>query len=129
MKPEVRQIRRSLRPFYLLCGWLALGAGVVGIFLPLLPTTPFVLIAAACFSRGSPRIHHWIVNHPRFGPPLKDWEEKRAIRPRAKRLATLLILVSFSFPLIIIELSGGLRAGIAVLMVGLLTFIWTRPSG
>jgi uncharacterized protein len=76
--------------------WLAAGAGslllgIVGIFLPLLPTTPFVLLAAFCFSRGSERCERWILQHPRFGPMVRDWREHRAVPLRAKQLAVAMM--------------------------------------
>jgi len=74
-------------------GVLALAAGIVGIFLPLLPTTPFVLLAAFCFSRGSERCERWLVEHPRFGPMVLDWRANRAVPLRAKQLATVMMLI------------------------------------
>ena len=68
-------------------GVLALAAGLVGIFLPLLPTTPFVLLAAFCFARGSPRWERWLLRHPRFGPMVRAWRARRVIPLRAKQLA------------------------------------------
>jgi uncharacterized membrane protein YbaN (DUF454 family) len=69
------------------CGWTALGAGVVGIAVPLLPTVPFVLLAAACFLRSSERWHRWLVTHPVFGPHIADYLAGRGLRRRAKLLA------------------------------------------
>ncbi|MDP1534595.1 MAG: YbaN family protein [Rubrivivax sp.] len=66
---------------------LALATGVIGIFLPLLPTTPFVLLAAFCFSRGSERFERWLLEHRRFGPMVRDWRASRAIPLRTKQLA------------------------------------------
>jgi len=54
-------------------GWLAFATGILGIVLPLLPTTPFMLLAAALFARSSPRFHRWLLAHPWFGPPIEDW--------------------------------------------------------
>ena len=69
------------------CGGAALATGIIGIFLPLLPTTPFVLLAAFCFARGSPRWEAWLLAHPRWGPMVRDWRDHRAIPWRAKLLA------------------------------------------
>ena len=79
-------------------GMLALGVGIIGIFVPGLPTVPFALVAAACFSRGSERLHKWLCNHKIFGPQIKDWEEHRGIRKKVKifALTSLWIMISIS---------------------------------
>ena len=82
---------RWQRVLWLLAGGLALLTGIVGIFLPLLPTTPFVLLAAWCFSRGSARWEAWLLQHPRFGPMVRNWHAYRVIPLRAKQLATLMM--------------------------------------
>ncbi len=74
-------------------GVLALALGLVGIVLPLLPTTPFVLLAAFCFSRSSARAERWLLEHPRFGPMLRDWRISRAIPRRAKQIAWSMMAV------------------------------------
>ncbi|MCU0970058.1 MAG: YbaN family protein [Rubrivivax sp.] len=81
------------RALWSAAGGLALAAGVVGIFLPLLPTTPLVLLAAFCFSRGSARVERWLLDHPRFGPMIRDWRMTRAIPMRAKQLAWVMMAV------------------------------------
>lgn len=75
-------------------GALSFAIGLVGLFLPLLPTAPLVLLAAFCFSRGSRRCERWILDHPRFGPMVRDWRANRAIPRRAKQLATLMMAIS-----------------------------------
>ncbi|MEC7257498.1 MAG: YbaN family protein, partial [Pseudomonadota bacterium] len=69
-----RQPRRAMRPLWTLAGLLSLAVGILGIFLPVLPTTPLVLLAAFCFGKGSPRLRAWILEHRRFGPMIADWE-------------------------------------------------------
>ena len=85
---------RWLRWTWLACGAIALATGVVGIVLPLLPTTPFILLAAFCFSRGSEAYEHWILMHPRFGPMVREWRTHRAIPLRAKQIASVMMTIS-----------------------------------
>ncbi|WP_371224806.1 YbaN family protein [Roseovarius sp. 2305UL8-3] len=116
-----------MRTVWLFLGMTCLGLGVIGVFLPLLPTVPFMLLAAFCFARSSERLHNWLLSHPRFGPSIVDWQERRAIHPKAKRLATLSIALVFgisliaAFPLKIIIIQG-------VTLGAVLIFIWTRPN-
>ncbi|WP_066080504.1 YbaN family protein [Bergeriella denitrificans] len=83
-----------VRWFFWCCGALALALGIIGIFQPLLPTTPFVLLAASCWAKASPRFHHWLLCHPYFGPMVRNWQQKRAVPRRAKFLAVGMMTVS-----------------------------------
>ena len=94
MTTEFTKQRRPLRWLWLLAGGCSLATGVVGLFLPLLPTVPFVLLAAFCFSRGSQRCEQWLLEHPTFGPPVRQWREQRAVPLRAKQIATLTMALS-----------------------------------
>lgn len=109
-------------------GALSLALGAAGLFLPLLPTVPFLLLAAFGFARSSERLHNWLLSHPTFGPPIADWRENGAIGRRAKRAATVSILAAFAISLLI---GAGLRllAVQAVVLAAVATFIWTRPDG
>ena len=80
-----------------IAGLLALMLGIIGIFVPLLPTTPFLLLAAACFARGSTRMHGWLLGHPVFGKFLSDYEQGKGIPARAKVLALLMMWTSLLF--------------------------------
>jgi uncharacterized membrane protein YbaN (DUF454 family) len=82
---------RWQRVLWSAAGALALITGIVGIFVPLLPTTPLVLLAAFCFSRGSARCERWLLEHPRFGPMVRDWRARRAVPLRAKQFATVMM--------------------------------------
>lgn len=89
---------RPLRWLLWLAGTLSLGLGIVGVVVPGLPTTPFVLLAAACYAKASPRLHRWLREHRFFGPMVRDWEEHRSLRKRTKRFAqvTMLVMVAIS---------------------------------
>jgi uncharacterized membrane protein YbaN (DUF454 family) len=75
--------------------WIFLASGIVGIFLPLLPGTFFLIIAAALFTRSSPRFEAWLLDHPRFGPPVRRWRARRAIPRRGKVLALASLVLSW----------------------------------
>ncbi|MFQ2447521.1 YbaN family protein [Aeromonas caviae] len=107
-------------------GWLAFATGIVGIVLPLLPTTPFMLLAAALFARSSPRFHGWLLAHPWFGPPILDWQQYRGIRRHARRRAIIFILISFSVSLLVVPLPW-VRWLLVVIMVILLTWLMCLP--
>lgn len=83
-----------LRRLWLAGGALALLLGIAGIALPLLPTTPFVLLAAFCFARGSARWERWLLGHRHFGPMVHGWRERRAVPLAAKSLAIVMMAAS-----------------------------------
>lgn len=113
---------------FLTVGVTFLGVGLVGIVVPLLPTTPFLLLAIAGFSRSSPRFEAWLRGHPRLGPPIVAWEQHRSIALRAKILATILMGVSFSFPIFLVQVPTIARWTSVGLLATLLLFIWSRPN-
>lgn len=79
---------RSLKSYVLLgVGYASLAFGIIGLFMPLIPTTPFLLLAAAAFLRSSKRLHEWMITHPRFGCYIQDYEEGRGASARAKAVA------------------------------------------
>jgi hypothetical protein len=108
-------------------GWISLILGIIGIFLPLLPTTPFVLLSAYCFSKSSERLHSWLINQPRLGPMIQHWEQHGSISQSAKVTATVLIMSLFSFSLVFFALSILVKTALICTGAGVLTFIWTHP--
>ncbi len=117
---------RSRRALWLVAGWLTLLLGIIGIFLPLLPTTPFVLLAAFCFSRGSERWEHWLLHHPRYGPMVRNWREHRAVPLRAKQLASVMMVLSSVWSWWI--MSPPLQWIPAVICAVVATWLWSLPS-
>lgn len=119
--------RRHMRAVWTFCGILSLGFGFLGIFLPVLPTTPLVLLAAFCFSKGSPRLRAWLLRHPRFGAAILDWEATGAIPRRVKYLACGAMILTW-----VISAYIGLRWQILVaqaLLMGVgITYVLTRPD-
>lgn len=103
-------MHRLTRHILLALGWLFLGIGAVGIAVPVLPTAPFVLLAAACFLRSSERLHAWLVSHPRFGRHIEDYLAGRGLRARTKAVAlstlwaSVLASAYFFVPLFIVDL-------------------------
>lgn len=117
-----------MRVLWATAGCAAVGLGGLGAFLPLLPTVPFMLLAAYCFSKSSDRLHDWLVEHRIFGPGIRDWRENRAISVRGKQLATLSICL-----VPVLSMALGFDKGIialqAIVLAAVLAFIWTRPAG
>jgi uncharacterized membrane protein YbaN (DUF454 family) len=118
----------TARILWITMGLLALACGIAGIVLPLVPTTPFLLLAAYAFARSSPRLHDWIVSHPRFGPPIEDWNSRGVVGRSAKRAALAMMAIA---------LAGSYLWGVAphilfvqaAVMVAVGAFLLTRPSG
>lgn len=113
---------------YLTLGWFFLVLGIIGIALPLLPTTPFLILTAICFSKGSENMHNWLLNHPMFGPPIKEWNNGGVIRLKYKLMATTMMAISafFVYPKPYVPLWG--KIGFSLSFVLVMLFIWTRPS-
>lgn len=111
----------------MLAGLLMTALGIVGAFLPLLPTTPFLLVAVWCFSRSSPRLEHWLLNHRTLGPPLSNWRREGAIAGRTKVVAICLIVASYGFFLYRTQPSPLLAVIIGLVLSGSALFILTRP--
>lgn len=111
-----------MRAVLWLTGALALIIGIIGLFVPGLPTTPLVLLAAACWSKASPRLHNWLLTHKRFGPMVRNWEERRAIPLKAKILSSTMMACSCAW--LLWAYPERLWTGILTLTVCICTAIW-----
>ncbi|HYG90456.1 MAG TPA: YbaN family protein [Azospirillum sp.] len=119
--------RRPGRWAFLAVGYAALGLAVAGVVLPLLPTTPFLLVAAWGFAKSSPRLERWLYEHPRFGPFLIDWRERRAIPRRAK--AAAVTGMGGSWGLLVFNADRAMVPTVAgIVMLAVAVYILTRPS-
>jgi len=105
MARDVRVHRNpAIRYALLTIGWLSVVLGVIGIFLPVLPTTPFLLLAAACFMRSSRRFYYWLVEHPRLGPWIRDYLDGNGIPLKGKLYALGLMWLSIGFSCFLVPL-------------------------
>ncbi|ALB71547.1 DUF454 family protein [Cronobacter muytjensii] len=114
------------RTILLILGWLAVVLATLGVVLPLLPTTPFLLLAAWCFARSSPRFHHWLLYRSWFGGYLRHWQQYRAMPPGAKPRAILVILATFAISLWMVKIFW-VRIVLLIILGGLLMFMWRIP--
>lgn len=90
------------RLILLVCGHVCLALGTIGIFLPVLPTVPFVLLASICYAKSSERLYQWLMNHPYFGPPLQEWKRTKSLPLPVKFLAISMIAVSAGFSIFVL---------------------------
>jgi uncharacterized membrane protein YbaN (DUF454 family) len=116
------------RVLYNIAGCISVGLGFLGLFLPLLPTTPFLLLAALCFSRGSERLHAWLIGHPQMGPIIRDWNEHRTIRPRVKLAAAITLVVLMAPALLFGNFPPALKAVSAFVGLGVIVTIYRQRS-
>ncbi len=110
-----RRRKRAVRIAWIAAGWIFFAVGVIGVVLPGLPTTGPMLLAIACFARGSERLHRWLLNHRLFGTPIRRWQRHRVIPIRAKVTAILMMAGSIAY---LVWLSG-LPTWIIIAFVGL----------
>lgn len=114
----------TLRILFLVLGFLALTLGIIGIVTPILPTTPFILLAGYCFTRSSERFSTWINNHKYFGPVLRTFRDEKRIPLNIKILATLMIIISMTASAFIVR-KPFVIATMASVGVGVIIYIWT----
>ncbi|PHI35873.1 hypothetical protein CBQ28_17460 [Pseudoalteromonas sp. GCY] len=111
----------------LLCGYLFVALGVIGIVLPVMPTTVFFILALACFSKASPKLALWLLNHPRFGASLTLWKQYKVIPQKAKVMATVGMAASYAL-LILLSPAAWLACVVGSVKIAVMSYIYSRPS-
>jgi len=120
---------------FLVLGFVCLGIGLLGVFLPVLPATPFVLLAAGCFARSSERWHRWLLANETFGPMIQDWEQNRCIGCRVKVIAITSMLavgglsVFYALESSMSKILGGLFIGVGLITVSLIRTCGQKDEG
>lgn len=117
-----------VRAAYFILGWIFFALGIIGVLLPVVPTTPFMLLALWAFARSSERFHNWLYHHRLFGPPLQQWSEYRVIPLYAKITSVSFMGISFVMMLFFSPLVLWLKLIIAALMLYGAWFILSKPS-
>lgn len=105
-------------------GWIFVGLGAIGVVLPILPTTPFLIVALTLFSKSSPRFHKMLLNNKWFGPPLREWEQTKTVSRKTKQRATVLIVICFSISIFILIGKLALQLMLVGIAATCLFFIW-----
>ncbi|WP_332769354.1 YbaN family protein [Phenylobacterium sp.] len=116
------------RTFFLVLGLIFSALGVVGAFLPLMPTTVFLILAAGCFARSSPRLEAWLMNHARFGSTLRAWRENGAIPRPAKVMACAGMVFGFVVFFLTAHPQAWLALTVAAALAACAVFVVSRPS-
>lgn len=109
-------------------GWVSFGLGAFGAFVPIIPTTPFMILSAYLFSKSSPRFHAWILSLPIAGPAVSEWNSHRVVRTRAKILCATMIAVSLTLIWWQTEVPVALKIILTIILVSVCTFVITRKS-
>lgn len=115
------------KAFLITVGCSAVILAIAGVFLPLLPTTPFLLLAVACFARSSERFHSMLLNNRHFGPTIKNWQQHKCIARKTKFRAYCFILLSFSVSIYFVQILY-LQLMLLTMMCGLIYFIYSTAD-
>ncbi|NMB80770.1 MAG: DUF454 domain-containing protein [Ignavibacteria bacterium] len=104
-------------------GWFFVAMGIIGIFVPLMPTTIFFILAAAAFARSSEKFYNWLINHPKFGKFIKDYREKRGMPLKSKVIAITMLIVTIGSSAIFFTEKIGVRILLILIAIGVSSYI------
>ncbi len=116
------------KPLYLISGFFCLLLGTIGVILPLLPTTPFIILAAFCFSKSSEKFHQKLLNHRLFGAMINQWELHGVIPLKVKCLSSSMMLIMISYAIVFRAMPWWLDVFAVLLAIIALVYIWSKPS-
>ena len=116
------------RGVFLILGLLCVGLGLLGAILPVLPTTPFMILALGCFARSSERFHDWLYSHPLFGPPLQQWDQHRVIPPIAKLASVTAMAISMYVVVMYSSAPWYALAAMGFFLMAAAGYILSKPS-
>jgi uncharacterized membrane protein YbaN (DUF454 family) len=125
--PDTAAVSPLWRVVLLVVGTAALILAVIGVFLPVLPTTPFLLVTAACYARSSTRLYEWLLGQPSLGPIIVEWRRSRSLPPGVKERALVAMAVTFTISIVVVDVLL-LRAGLVVAAIVLATFLYRIPT-
>jgi uncharacterized membrane protein YbaN (DUF454 family) len=117
-----------LKPVLFVLAWITFALGIIGAFLPIIPTTPFLILSAFLFSKCSPRFHAWLLNLPVAGEGIRDWQNNRVIRPRAKFLCASMIILSLVLIYLNVKIPLVVKIIVTIILVSVGTFVVTRKN-
>jgi uncharacterized membrane protein YbaN (DUF454 family) len=117
-----------VKPIWFVFAWISFVVGIIGAFLPILPTTPFLILSAYLFSKSSPRFHKWLLELPVAGAAVKDWQQNRVIKPKAKILCSLMILLSLVIIITNPKIMLPVKIIVPVILISVWSFVITRKS-
>jgi uncharacterized protein len=128
-EPNKNHVKSAfLRWVLISCGWISIACGVIGIFLPIMPTVPFLLLAAACFAKSSERFHRWLMDHNHLGPLLHDYLKGAGIPLRAKLMALSMIWVSFPTSVVLFAEALWLKVLLIAAAVAVSSYLLSLPT-
>lgn len=127
-QPASKVVRSDiLRWILICCGWLFILTGVIGLFLPILPTVPFLLLAAACFARSSDRFHSWLIQHNQLGPMIRDYLSGGGIPVKARNTAIIMVWISLSVSAFLFVEGVWIKIALLAIAVGITTYLLKLP--
>ena len=121
------RVSLPIRGIFAVIGTISLAFGIIGIFVPVLPTTPFVLLAAACYARASPRLYGWLLGQPALGPIVTDWRRSRSLPPGVRVRALVLVVLTFAASIALVD-ELLVRAALVVTGAVLILFLARIPT-